>query len=198
MQVLSTQWEYVPLCGGCQARHTPAGSQGLGQRQSHVNTARSPGLCGSTHFHKFVYCLRGLAIRAPLQRWTCGLASRPVFSLTRCKGSLNIDVMAKADSVSDSKKTLRRLLASRISMAHPGYKHLWQQAEMADTSIVICVAEDTAPAGDEGPEGQGSTGTVLQQFPAHIQILSPSPYFVAQASTDVVCFDVNHSFNCCE
>jgi hypothetical protein len=67
-------------------------------------------------------------------------------------------------------------------MAHPGYKHLWQQAEMSDIDIVIRVAEDIAPAGDEAPEGQDSTPTVLQQFPGHSQILSPSPYFVAQVS----------------
>ena len=65
-------------------------------------------------------------------------------------------------------------------MAHPGFGHLWQQADLADIDIVICVSsENTDPAGTtaaEGPEQQ----TVLQRFPGHSPIISVSPYFLAQ------------------
>jgi hypothetical protein len=63
-------------------------------------------------------------------------------------------------------------------MAHPGYIHLWQQAHMSDVEIVISVAEDISPAGDDDPKAQYSTLTPLQQIPGHSlsQILSPSPY----------------------
>lgn len=55
---------------------------------------------------------------------------------------------------------------------------------MSDVEIVISVAEDISPAGDDDPKAQYSTLTPLQQIPGHnhSQILSPSPYIVAQAS----------------
>ena len=75
-------------------------------------------------------------------------------------------------------------LARTLTMAHPGFGHLWQQAEMSDVEIVISVAEGTVSAGDETTEAQNSTRTILQQFPGHSPILSLSPYFVAQASIE--------------
>jgi hypothetical protein len=68
-------------------------------------------------------------------------------------------------------------------MAHPGFGHLWQQDETSDVDILITVAENTTSAGNETPEAQSSTRTFLQQhFPGHSQILSLSPFFLAQAS----------------
>jgi hypothetical protein len=73
-------------------------------------------------------------------------------------------------------------------MSHPGFGHLWQQAELSDVEIVILCASDTVPEGDEAPEAEGSCSTLLRQFPGHSPILSLSPYFVAQVSqTAVVC-----------
>lgn len=62
-------------------------------------------------------------------------------------------------------------------MAHPGFGHLWQQAEMSDVDIVLYADVEAAQSGD-----CALNRTLLQQFPGHSQILSPSPYFKAQAS----------------
>jgi hypothetical protein len=73
-------------------------------------------------------------------------------------------------------------------MAHPGFGHLWQQAEMSDMDIaVICVQdegfEDGEPLGaQEVYRFIDQKTTLLQQFPGHSMILSSSPYFKAQAS----------------
>ncbi len=67
-------------------------------------------------------------------------------------------------------------------MAHHGFGHLWKQEDMSDVEIVLCYAEDNAPAGDESPEALSSKHIVLQQFPGHSQIMSFSPYFRAQVS----------------
>lgn len=78
-------------------------------------------------------------------------------------------------------------------MAHPGFGHLWQQAEMSDLDIVISC--DYAAAVGEDASGepedvlayrqllpQSQQDTLLQQFPGHSTILSLSPFFKAQAS----------------
>lgn len=65
-------------------------------------------------------------------------------------------------------------------MAHPGFGHMWQQAEMSDAEFVICVSLEQPPAVAEAFKVQHHT--VLQQFPGHSLILSCSPYFTAQAS----------------
>lgn len=67
-------------------------------------------------------------------------------------------------------------------MAPYGFGHLWMQSEMSDVVIVLSVAYDEDPADAETPEAQ-SSDQILQQFPGHRAILSPSPYFAAQASS---------------
>jgi hypothetical protein len=64
-------------------------------------------------------------------------------------------------------------------MAHPGFGHLWQQAETSDIDIVILHDQDAPPTGDGSPAVQNST--LLQQFHGHSQILSLSDFFKAQA-----------------
>jgi hypothetical protein len=77
-----------------------------------------------------------------------------------------------------------------VAVAHPGFGHLWQQAEMSDVEIVLSVVNKANLAGDEAAEAQMTqswgSATVLQQFPGHSPILSLSPYFVAQASAHLV------------
>jgi hypothetical protein len=73
-------------------------------------------------------------------------------------------------------------------MTHPGFGPLWKQAEMSDVVIVLSIAHNAASTGDETPQevsdqALSSYHTVLQQFPGHSPILSPCPYFAAQART---------------
>jgi hypothetical protein len=75
-------------------------------------------------------------------------------------------------------------------MAHPGFGHLWQQAELSDVDIVISYAQAKGSGGDEDPEALDSCRTLLRQFPGHSPLLSLSPYFVAQAS--VIVFQTDH------
>lgn len=73
-------------------------------------------------------------------------------------------------------------------MSHPGFGHLWQQAEVSDVTIMLSDVEGAPPSADEAPEAQNSN-PVVSSFPGHSQILSLSPYFLAQASiTNVLCF----------
>lgn len=67
-------------------------------------------------------------------------------------------------------------------MTHPGFGHLWMQADLSDVNIILPVVPDQAPAGDEASEAHNSNLIILQQFPGHNAILSSSPYFAAQAS----------------
>jgi hypothetical protein len=67
-------------------------------------------------------------------------------------------------------------------MAHPGFGHLWQQAELSDAEIMLSAYTKAHSEGDEACEVQSSSQTVLQQFPGHSPILSSSPYFAAQVS----------------
>lgn len=69
------------------------------------------------------------------------------------------------------------------TMTHPGFAHLWMQADLSDVDIVLSVVPDQAPTGDETAEAQSSNPAILQQFPGHSTIISSSPYFAAQAST---------------
>lgn len=62
---------------------------------------------------------------------------------------------------------------------------------MSDIDIVVCIADDNAPVGDEAHEAQDSSHNVLQQFPGHRMILSLSPYFEAQAR--LTCFNCRFS-----
>jgi hypothetical protein len=91
-------------------------------------------------------------------------------------------------------KALRRQFSLSIchdihSMAHPGFGHLWKQAEMSDMDIAVICTHDEDSEGDErlgAQEVEYRSGnqeiTLLQQFPGHSMILSSSPYFKAQAS----------------
>jgi hypothetical protein len=79
-------------------------------------------------------------------------------------------------------QTTSQTLSRTLDMAHPGFGHLWQQEETSDVEIIISVAEEKTSAGDEFPEARSSSCTFLQQFPGHSQILSLSPYLLAQAS----------------
>jgi hypothetical protein len=71
-----------------------------------------------------------------------------------------------------------------LSTEHPGFGHLWQQADLSHVDIVIACAKNAAAVGDEAQDGQNST--LLQQFPGHSTILSSSPYFKAQASVKLL------------
>jgi hypothetical protein len=90
-------------------------------------------------------------------------------------------------------------LARTLTMAHPGFGHLWQQAEMSDVEIVISLAEGTVSAGDETTEAQNSTRTILQQFPGHSLILSLRPYYFVEQALKT-CFRAwlaSHVGQCC-
>jgi hypothetical protein len=84
-------------------------------------------------------------------------------------------------------------------MSHPGFGNLWKQAEMSDIEIVLSVANDASvtasPAADETSDSQ--TRTVLQQFPGHSPILSPSPYFAAQVRPSLGLQHINDQFAHC-
>lgn len=67
-------------------------------------------------------------------------------------------------------------------MSHPGFGHLWKQAETSDIDIVLSIVRDVDPAGDETSEAQ-ARNPVLQQFPGHSLLLSVSPFFAAQVRT---------------
>ena len=82
-------------------------------------------------------------------------------------------------------------LTDRHIMAHPGFGHLWQQAEMSDLDIVISVDYEYVPNGTESRHALfwrqyhqqlHENDPPLQQFPGHSTILSLSPFFKAQAS----------------
>jgi hypothetical protein len=76
-------------------------------------------------------------------------------------------------------------------MAHPGFGHLWQQAEMSDLDIVISIDYEYVPNGTESQhvlwcrlkaQELHQNDPPLQQFPGHSTILSLSPFFKAQVS----------------
>jgi hypothetical protein len=72
------------------------------------------------------------------------------------------------------------------TMSHPGFGHLWQQAEKSDVDIAVAVS----PPGVESASGQACEAgnhAVLQQFPGHSLILSLCPYLNVQ---------VNRTCNC--
>lgn len=72
-------------------------------------------------------------------------------------------------------------------MSHPGFGHLWKQAELADLDIVISISSgtETEAAGSSAAE-ELKQQTVLQRLPGHSQIISVSPFFGAQVTMHAI------------
>jgi hypothetical protein len=65
-------------------------------------------------------------------------------------------------------------------MTDLGFSHLWQSEWLSDMEIALSVVDESLSAADETPEPRFR---VLQQIPAHSQIMSQSSYIRAKAST---------------
>jgi hypothetical protein len=66
-------------------------------------------------------------------------------------------------------------------MTDIGFAHLWQSQWLSDMQITLCVVDESLKAADAAPEARFR---VLQQIPAHSQIMTQSSYIRTKASTN--------------
>lgn len=68
-------------------------------------------------------------------------------------------------------------------MSHPGFGHLWKQAEKSDVDIVVSISPADVESGSDQTR-EPSNYTVLQRFPGHSLILDLCPYLNVQVSVE--------------